>query len=101
MTFSAAAMIMMSGGGSAELVIQPLTVTENRKYEVPAGVDGFNPVVVNVPDRYDEAYQDGYNQGYDDGFKIADEFFNRITDPDKNYTLTVTMRVTTPTDSKM
>ena len=89
MTFSEAAMIMMSGGGSAEPVIQPLTVTENRKYEVPAGVDGFNPVSVNVPDRYDEGYQDGYNRGYDDGFKIADEFFNRITDPDKNYTLTV------------
>ena len=48
MTFSEAAMIMMSGG-SADPVIQPLTVTENGKYEVPAGVDGFNPVSVNVP----------------------------------------------------
>lgn len=89
MTFAEAAMIMMSGGGSADPVIQPLTVTENKKYEAPAGVDGFNPVLVNVPDRYDEGYQDGYDRGYDDGFKIADDFFNHITDPNKNYTITV------------
>ena len=30
-------------------VIQSLTATENRVYEVPEGVDGFNPVTVEVP----------------------------------------------------
>ena len=49
MTFSEAAMIMMSGGGSADPVIHPLTVTKNGEYNAPAGIDGFNPVVVNVP----------------------------------------------------
>ena len=67
MTFSEAAMIMMSGGDSADPVIQPLTVTENGEYKVPAGVDGFNPVSVKVPDRYDEGYQDGYKDGYQKG----------------------------------
>ena len=46
MTFSEAAMIMMSGGSSA--VIQPLSVTQNGKYDAPAGVDGYNPITVNV-----------------------------------------------------
>lgn len=46
MTFSEAAMIMMSGGGK---VIQPLTITANGSYEAPEGVNGFNPVLVNVP----------------------------------------------------
>ena len=45
MTFSEAAMIMMSGG---DPVIQPLTITENGQYEAPEGVDGFNPVEVKV-----------------------------------------------------
>ena len=30
-------------------VIQPLDVTENGTYEVPEGVEGFNPVTVNLP----------------------------------------------------
>ena len=47
MTFAEAAMIMMSGG---DPVVQPLTVTQNGKYDAPAGVDGFNPVLVNVPE---------------------------------------------------
>ena len=47
MTFAEAAMIMISGG---DPVIQPLTVTENGKYEAPKGVTGFNPVLVNVPE---------------------------------------------------
>ena len=29
--------------------IEPLTVTENGEYYAPVGVDGYNPVVVNVP----------------------------------------------------
>ena len=46
------------GGGSAN--IQPLSVTENKEYNAANyGCDGFNPVDVNVPDRYDEGYADG------------------------------------------
>lgn len=48
MTFAEAAMIMMSGGG---VNIQPLSVTENGSYEAPEGVDGYNPVNVNVPSK--------------------------------------------------
>lgn len=32
----------------ADPVIQPLTVTQNGRYNAPAGVDGFNPVIVDV-----------------------------------------------------
>ena len=65
MTFSEAAMIMMSGGKSA--VIEPLMVTVNGKYEAPEGTDGYNPINVSVPDRYDEGHTDGYVKGYLDG----------------------------------
>lgn len=64
MTFAEAAMIMMSGGDAN---IQSLTVTQNGWYNAPAGVDGYNPVDVNVPDRYDEGHKDGYDEGYADG----------------------------------
>ena len=37
------------GGETVEAVIQSLTVTENGTYDAPAGVDGYNPVTVNVP----------------------------------------------------
>lgn len=45
MTFTEAAMIMMAGSGN----IQSLSVTKNGEYEAPEGVDGYNPVLVNVP----------------------------------------------------
>jgi hypothetical protein len=35
--------------GGSDPVLQPLTVTENGTYEAPDGVDGYNPVTVNVP----------------------------------------------------
>ena len=31
-------------------VIEPLEITENGTYTAPNGVDGYNPVVVNIPD---------------------------------------------------
>lgn len=71
MTFSEAAMIMMSGDKSA--VIKPLTVTKNGTYEKLAGTDGYSPVYVTVPDRYDEGHQDGYTQGYSDGYTDGEE----------------------------
>ena len=60
MTFSEAAMIMMSGGNSN---IQPLSITANGSYEASGDVDGYNPVIVNVDDRYDEGYADGEADG--------------------------------------
>lgn len=71
MTFSEAAMIMMLGSKSA--VIMPLTVTKNGIYGTPAGTDGYSPVNVTVPDRYDEGHQDGYTQGYSDGYTDGEE----------------------------
>ena len=48
MTFSEAAMIMMSGGKKPN--IKPLSVTQNGPYNAADyGVDGFDPVLVNVP----------------------------------------------------
>ena len=39
-----------AGGGSvADPVIEPLEVTENGTYTAPEGVDGYSPVMVNVP----------------------------------------------------
>ena len=71
MTFAEAAMIMMSGGSPA--VIKPLTVTVNGTYTAPAGVDGYSPVYVSVPDRYDEGYQQGYNDGYAAAEKVYED----------------------------
>ena len=38
-------------GGEANPVIEPLEVKENGTYNAPDGVDGYNPVVVNVPNK--------------------------------------------------
>ena len=37
------------GQGGGEAVINSLSVTSNGVYRVPQGVDGYNPVTVNVP----------------------------------------------------
>lgn len=47
LTGSVAGNIAFSGGTPA--VIQEKNITENGTYNAPSGVDGFNPVVVNVP----------------------------------------------------
>lgn len=36
-------------GGVANPVIEPLSVTENGTYTAPEGVDGYSPILVNVP----------------------------------------------------
>ena len=42
--------IAVAGLGTvSESVIEPLTITENGTYTAPEGVDGYNPVTVNVP----------------------------------------------------
>ena len=67
MSFIAGYILGLEDGGGAN--IQPLSVTENKKYNAADyGCDGFNPVDVNVPDRYDEGYKDGYDEGYKDGY---------------------------------
>lgn len=70
MTFSEAARLMI--GSSKDPVIQPLSVTKNGIYAVPEGVDGYSPVNVGVPDRYQEGYDkgktDGEKEGYDNGY---------------------------------
>ena len=66
MSFIAGYILGLEEGGSPA-IIQSLTVTQNGRYDAPAGVDGYNPVDVNVPDRYDEGYKDGYDEGYVDG----------------------------------
>ena len=38
------------GGGGTPAVIEPLSVTENGTYTAPAGMDGYNPVTVAVPE---------------------------------------------------
>lgn len=38
-----------AGGGSGEAVINSLTITGNGTYNAPSGVDGYNPITVNVP----------------------------------------------------
>ena len=37
------------GGVVVEPIIEPLEVTKNGTYTAPAGVDGYSPVVVDVP----------------------------------------------------
>lgn len=56
MTFSEAAMIMMSGGGGAEPVIRSLSVVEPGVYRAEDyGYDGFDPV--HVSDYYKRLYE--------------------------------------------
>lgn len=38
-----------AAAGEAEPIIEPLEVTENGTYTAPDGVDGYSPVVVDVP----------------------------------------------------
>lgn len=61
MSFMAGYLLGLGEGGGN---IQPLSVTENKEYNAADyGCDGFNPVIVNVPDRYDEGYQKGVEDG--------------------------------------
>ena len=55
----------LAGGGSSGGKVKPITITENGVYNAPEGYVGFEPVTVDVPDRY----QEGYDKGHDDGVK--------------------------------
>jgi len=72
---SVSAAIMMGGRVP---VIKPLTVTENGVYTAPSGIDGYSPVSVGVPDRYDKGYQDGYDDGYSDGYDDAKDIYEKL-----------------------
>lgn len=47
----AAAIRNISGGGGSA-VIESKSITANGTYNAPSGVDGYNPVTVNVPNSY-------------------------------------------------
>lgn len=47
----AAVNALPEAGGGTVPVIQPLNVTENATYTAPTGVDGYSPIVVNVPSK--------------------------------------------------
>lgn len=73
MSFIAGYLLGLGQGGDKK--IQPLSVTENKEYHASDfGCDGFDPVIGNVPDRY----QDGYNQGCED---TRSEIENNPDDP--------------------
>ena len=65
MSFIAGYILGLEEGGKKP-VITTLTVTANGTYTAPDGVDGYSPVIVGVPDRYDEGYEQGYKDGCDD-----------------------------------
>ena len=51
MSFIAGYLLGLEDGNA---VIRSLSVTANGTYTVPEGVDGYSPVNVSVPDRYQE-----------------------------------------------
>ena len=40
---------IMNGGSGSEAIIQSLSISANGTYNAPSGVDGYNPITVNVP----------------------------------------------------
>ena len=82
MTFAEAAMIMMSDSGKTP-VIQSLTITANGTYSAPEGVDGYSPIDVKVPDRYQDGYTDGFSEGYDEGKTEGAAEQKKICDEEK------------------
>ena len=64
---------MLGNGGGNGATIVPKTITENGIYSTPSGVDGFNPVTVNVspPNKY----------------QWAIDIFNADIDPNKRMIL--------------
>lgn len=75
MSFIAGYLLGMNDSGTGN--VQPVSIETNGTYTAPDGYDGYNPVYVSVPDRYDEGFKDGYDEGYKDGReaqkKICDE----------------------------
>lgn len=75
--------------GSKPAVIEPLTITENNTYTAPEGVDGYNPITVNVHSLVlDPVLQDKTIK--DNGVYTADEGYDGLG--------TVTVDITTGCD---
>lgn len=70
----AAAITAISGGGEA--TIEALSITSNGTYNAPDGVDGYNPITVNVP-------QDGAPT--DDELKIVGKCEHRFANDNWNW----------------
>ena len=68
MSFIAGYLLGLEEGGKKP-VIQSIAITQYGDYEIkaPENVDGYNPIHVNLKDRYDEGHQEGYDEGYADG----------------------------------
>ena len=66
-------------GQGSPPVIKPITITKNGHYEAPEGIDGYNPIDVNVPDRYDEGYKGGYKDGYNDAKDLNQKVIEQLT----------------------
>ena len=67
MSFIAGYLLGLEEGGKKP-VLQSIAITQYGDYEIkaPEGVDGYNPIHVNLKDRYDEGYEQGYKDGCDD-----------------------------------
>ena len=53
-----------NGGGQIIPVVQELNITQNGTYEAPEGVDGYNPVIVNVSGGEPDPPDDGKTRLY-------------------------------------
>ena len=73
------------GEAAVKAKIQSKTITANGTYTAAAdGLDGFDPVIVNVADRYDE----GYDEGYQDGVQHGEYIFPDDTSFDDIFAIT-------------
>ena len=84
MSFIAGYLLGLEEGGKNP-VLQSIAITQYGDYEIkaPEGVDGYNPIHVNLKDRYDEGHQDGYDEGYADGDKAGRDAQKEICDKEK------------------
>ena len=81
--------------------IQSKTITENGTYSAADdGLDGFDPVNVNVPDNYDEGYKDGYDDGYLDGFEIAMAYISGEPDLSKKFYIYIGVQTLKPSGAQ-
>lgn len=84
MSFIAGYLLGLEEGGKKP-VLQSIAITQYGDYEIkaPEGVDGYNPIHVNLKDRYDEGHQEGYDEGYADGDKAGRDAQKEICDKEK------------------
>ena len=77
------------GEAAVKAKIQSKTITANGTYSAADdGLDGFDPVIVNVADRYDEGHDEGYDEGYQDGVQHGEYIFPNDTSFDDIFAIT-------------